>query len=117
MAQTAVTIPTNPGAPRVTQVTRPSTFTPGVPLAKQVTESPADELARLQAENAALKAKLARPQAALSMRVSEKGALSLYGLGRFPLTLYRGQWERVLGASDAIRQFLADHVDELATKA
>ena len=61
------------------------------------------EIERLRAENEALK-KPARGQ--MSLKVSEKGALSVYGLGRFPVTLYREQWEKLLGMSDEIRSFI-----------
>ena len=53
---------------------------------------------------------------ALTMKVSEKGALSIYGLGRFPVTLYAGQWERLLAATDAIRAFMTANASLLATK-
>ena len=56
------------------------------------------EIERLRAENEALK-KPARGQ--MSLKVSEKGALSVYGLGRFPVTLYREQWEKLLGMMQA----------------
>jgi hypothetical protein len=61
------------------------------------------ELARLRGENAALKARKVR---AKSLKVSEKGAASLYGLGRFPVTLYKEQWVVVLDMADEIRAFL-----------
>lgn len=48
----------------------------------------------------------AQPARKISMKVSEKGALSLYGLGRFPVTLYRTQWERLL-APDQVKATLA----------
>ena len=70
------------------------------------------EIERLRAENDALK-KPARGQ--LSLRVSEKGALSVYGMGRFPVTLYREQWEKLLGMSDQIRQFIQEN-DHLLKK-
>jgi hypothetical protein len=70
------------------------------------------EIERLRAENEALK-KPARGQ--LSLRVSEKGALSVYGMGRFPVTLYREQWEKLLGMSDQIQQFIKDN-DQLLKK-
>ena len=53
----------------------------------------------------------------LTMRVSEKGALSVYGLGRFPVTLYRGQWERLFDASRDIKLFIEQNADLLAVKA
>jgi hypothetical protein len=68
------------------------------------------EIERLRAENEALKKPAAR--GAMSLKVSEKGALSVYGMGRFPVTLYREQWEKLLGLSDEIRQFIQanDHL-------
>ncbi len=62
------------------------------------------ELARLRAENESLKKPAG--QAQLSLRISEKGGLSVYGLGRFPVTLYKEQWTKLLAASDAIRAFI-----------
>jgi hypothetical protein len=50
------------------------------------------------------------------MKVSDKGALSVYGLGRFPVTLYRGQWERLLSLVPAIQEFIKNNSDKLATK-
>ncbi len=64
------------------------------------------EIERLRAENEQLK-KPTRGQ--MSLRVSEKGALSVYGLGRFPVTLYREQWEKLLGFGDEIRRFIHDN--------
>lgn len=60
----------------------------------------------------------ARPVAKMSCKVSEKGALSVYGLGRFPVTLYRGQWERLLADENVamIRQFIANNAATLVTK-
>ena len=45
----------------------------------------------------------------MSLKVSEKGALSVYGLGRFPVTLYREQWDKLLGMADHIRQFIEEN--------
>jgi hypothetical protein len=70
------------------------------------------ELDRLRAENESLK----RPRGQMSMKVSEKGALSVYGLGRFPVTLYREQWEKLLGMSDEIKTFIQQHDGELKKK-
>ncbi|HMC62726.1 MAG TPA: hypothetical protein VKJ01_26265 [Candidatus Solibacter sp.] len=72
------------------------------------------ELERLRAENEALKKPSSRGQ--LSLKVSEKGALSVYGLGRFPVTLYREQWEKLLGLSDAIREFIKANDQTLKKK-
>jgi hypothetical protein len=70
------------------------------------------EIERLRAENETLK----RPRGQTSLRVSEKGALSVYGLGRFPVTLYREQWEKLLAMADEIRQFIADNDRQLKRK-
>ena len=72
------------------------------------------EIERLRAENEALKKPAGRGQ--ISLRVSEKGALSVYGLGRFPVTLYREQWEKLLGISDQIRDFIRDNDAALKKK-
>ena len=70
-------------------------------------------LARLRHENAALKKGAAT---GLRMKVSEKGALSIYGMGRFPVTLYKEQWLKLLDMADEIRSFIATHDRELKTK-
>ena len=72
------------------------------------------ELEKLRAENAALKKPAARGQ--LYLKVSEKGGLSVYGLGRFPVTLYREQWEKLLGLADTIKQFIAENDAALKKK-
>ncbi len=71
------------------------------------------ELARLKAENEALKQKRS---SAVSMKVSEKGGVSVYGLGRFPVTLYQEQWAKLLAMSDEIKTFIADNKDKLKVK-
>ena len=71
------------------------------------------ELERLRAENAALKGRAAK---GLTFKVSEKGAVSVYGLGRFPVTLYKEQWSKLLDRADDIKAFLAEHDQELKTK-
>lgn len=71
------------------------------------------ELERLRAENAALKKVGAK---GVSMKVSEKGGLSIYGLGRFPVTLYKEQWTKLLDMSEEIRTFLREHDSELKAK-
>lgn len=73
------------------------------------------ELARLKAENEALKTK--KPGAGtLSMKVSEKGALSIYGMGRFPVTLYKEQWQKLLAVAEDIKTFIKDNDHLLKTK-
>ena len=71
------------------------------------------ELERLRQENARLKGQQVR---GVSMKVSEKGALSVYGLGRFPVTLYKEQWVRLLAVADDIRAFIKDNDAALKTK-
>ena len=71
------------------------------------------EVERLRAENEALKAKISRPT---SIRVSQKGALSVYGLGRFPVTLYKEQWLKLLGMADDIKRFIAENEARLKVK-
>ncbi|MCX6096822.1 MAG: hypothetical protein NT125_08990 [Candidatus Bipolaricaulota bacterium] len=71
------------------------------------------ELERLRAENEALKAKTTR---ATAIKVSEKGGVSVYGLGRFPVTLYKEQWLKLLGMADEIKAFIAENESKLKTK-
>ena len=71
------------------------------------------ELERLRAENAALKSQATR---GISIKVSEKGGVSVYGLGRFPVTLYKEQWAKLLELADDIRAFIKAHDAELKTK-
>jgi hypothetical protein len=73
------------------------------------------ELARLKAENEALKEKQKRG-AAVSMKVSEKGAVSVYGLGRFPVTLYQEQWVKLLSLADDIKEFIEANKASLKVK-
>ena len=79
-------------------------------------ENPQDELARLRAENEALKKPQAAKRGQLRLKVSEKGGLSVYGLGRFPVTLYVEQWEYLLGFTDDIKRFIEENRDKLKTK-
>ncbi len=71
------------------------------------------ELERLKAENQALKA---RGSKGVSMKVSEKGGVSIYGLGRFPVTLYQEQWLKLLDLADDIRSFIRDNEGQLKKK-
>jgi hypothetical protein len=82
-------------------------------LRHPVSEDMQAELERLRAENEALK-KTGRNK--LGMKVSEKGALSVYGMGRFPVTLYKEQWLRLLAMSDEIKAFIDANNDVLKTK-
>ena len=71
------------------------------------------ELDRLRNENAALKK---GALSSLRLKVSEKGALSVYGMGRFPVTLYKEQWLKLLGMADEIRAFIAANDAQLKAK-
>jgi len=71
------------------------------------------EMERLRAENEALKAKLSRPT---TIKVSEKGAVSVYGLGRFPVTLYKEQWVKLLSMTEDIRRFIAENDSRLRVR-
>jgi hypothetical protein len=71
------------------------------------------ELERLKAENAQLKSQRSR---AVSLKVSEKGGVSVYGLGRFPVTLYKEQWTKLLAMADEIRTFIKENDAQLKAK-
>ena len=72
------------------------------------------ELARLRAENEALRSRVRK---GTSLRVSDKGGVSVYGLGRFPVTLYKEQWTKLLAMADEIRAFIRENDGQLKTKA
>ncbi len=82
-------------------------------IATKPASTDAEIIAALRAQIAAMKSAPARQ---LTMKVSTKGAASIYGLGRFPVTLYATQWERLLASADDIRAFLATNASLLATK-
>lgn len=71
------------------------------------------ELERLKAENEKLKSRQTR---GVSLKVSEKGGVSVYGLGRFPVTLYKEQWTKLLDMADDIRHFIRENEARLKTK-
>ena len=80
-------------------------------------ETAEQKLARLEAENQALWEQVEqRKTSQLRLKVSEKGGLSLYGLGRFPVTLYKEQWARLLDYTDEIRSFLKANDQQLKAK-
>lgn len=72
-----------------------------------------DRIKQLEAENSKLKAAADRP---VTLKVSDKGGVSVYGLGRFPVTLYQEQWEKLLAQADAIKEFIADNKSRLKVK-
>jgi len=81
-----------------------------------MTDTEREELERLRQENAELRTKVQRGKN-LELKVSQKGAVSVYGLNRFPVTLYKEQWERLLEFQEQIRDFIRDHESELAVRA
>jgi len=76
-------------------------------------EDAQDELARLRKENEALRK---GASSGIRMKVSEKGAVSIYGMGRFPVTLYKEQWLRLLDMAAEIRAFIAANEAQLKKK-
>ncbi|HEX5606746.1 MAG TPA: hypothetical protein VFY96_09540 [Candidatus Binatia bacterium] len=80
-------------------------------------ETAEEKLARLEAENKALKDQIEqRKPGQLRLKISEKGGLSVYGLGRFPVTLYKEQWKRLLEHAEEIKTFLEQNEQQLKTK-
>ena len=80
-------------------------------------ETAEQKLARLEAENRALREQVAqRKPGELRLKISEKGGLSVYGLGRFPVTLYKEQWKRLLDHADEIKKFLDENDHHLKAK-
>jgi hypothetical protein len=71
------------------------------------------EVERLRAENEKLKSQRSR---SVSLKVSEKGGVSVYGLGRFPVTLYKEQWAKLLSMADEIREFIKENEPSLKAK-
>ena len=75
------------------------------------------KVARLEAENRALKEQVEqRRTGQLRLKISEKGGLSVYGLGRFPVTLYKEQWIRLLEQTEEIKEFLKENDQQLKVK-
>jgi hypothetical protein len=73
------------------------------------------QLEALRAENEALRAAKSAPKA-LSIKVSEKGGVSVYGLGRFPVTLYKSQWDRLIAHIPEVTSFMAANASKLTEK-
>ena len=83
-------------------------------MAEETTEQ---KLARLEAENRALREQAEeRKPGQLRLKVSEKGGLSVYGLGRFPVTLYKEQWTKLLDNVEEIKKFLQENDHQLKAK-
>jgi hypothetical protein len=83
-----------------------------------ISQSMAQELASLRAENANLKAvALEKAVSRVSIKVSAKGAVSLYGFGKWPITLYAETWLKVFAMADTVKAFIVAHKSELSVKA
>lgn len=74
-------------------------------------EQMVEKMAEMQAQLDGMK------RGKVSLKVTEKGGVSVYGLGRFPVTLYKGQWERLLGAKEQIEAFIKANEASLSVKA
>ncbi|MBF0312752.1 MAG: hypothetical protein HQK50_04595 [Oligoflexia bacterium] len=87
-------------------------------MSNKTQEELAEELAKLKAENEELKknARVKSSPGQISYRVSEKGGVSVYGLGRFPVTLYKEQWKRLLERAEDIKAFLKENDHLLKNK-
>lgn len=81
----------------------------------RMTDDERRELELLRAENARLRANAPKPKA-VSFKVSEKGAISAYGLGRFPVTLYVSQWEKLIAAGQELVDFIKANDEKLSRK-
>ena len=78
----------------------------GTPVAAANVPTTAELLARIaQLESE----KALRDKASMTLKVSDKGAVSVYGMGRFPVTLYAAQWERILAAKEMFLEFIKAH--------
>lgn len=88
-------------------------FAPVVPVKTQEQLLLEAEIERLRGENESLRN---RPVSRLSLKISEKGALSVYGMGRFPVTLYREQWEKLLAMGEEIKAFIQANQHRLKLK-
>jgi hypothetical protein len=80
-------------------------------ILRNLVQDDLDELNRLRAENAALK-----QRSVLTLKVTDKGGVSVYGMGRFPVTLYKSQWEKIIDNIDDLKRFIVANNDRLATK-
>ena len=82
----------------------------------QTPEEMQAELEKLKAENENLKKKSGGRTGELTFKVSQKGALSVYGMGRFPVTLYKEQWQRLLARKEDIEAFIEENDADLKVK-
>ncbi len=81
-----------------------------------MTQSDEDLKARIAELEGQLEQEKAKSKKAIRLQVSQKGGVSLYGIRRFPITFYVEEWEKILGMSEEIREFMASHANELTRK-
>jgi hypothetical protein len=84
-------------------------------MSEKTAEELQAELEQLKAENEKLKASKSR-SGELSFKVSQKGAVSVYGMGRFPVTLYKEQWDRLLAKAEELKVFIKENESQLTVK-
>ena len=77
---------------------------------------PQSQLATLSREQLEAMVMASHKARKVTLKVTEKGGVSMYGLGRFPVTLYRGQWERLIAAADDVTSFIAANASLLSVK-
>jgi len=81
-----------------------------------MTDLELQELMNLRLENEKLKKEVANKAKSGGIKISTKGGISVYGLGRFPVTLYSKQWDKLLGKAEEIKKFIEANKDKLTTK-
>ena len=81
-----------------------------------MSESNEDLKRRVAELEGQLEGEKAKQKKATYLKVSQKGAVSLYGIRRFPVTFYQEEWDRILGMADDIRSFITEHEAELTRK-
>jgi hypothetical protein len=86
------------------------------PTQEQINASMMAELARLKAENDALRARVPAAKTDGGFKVTDKGAISFYHGSRFPVTLYLSQWEKLIASIPHLQGFIETHRDKLAVK-
>jgi hypothetical protein len=86
------------------------------PTQDQINAANLAELARLRAENEALRNAMPKAKTDGGFKVTDKGAISFYHGSRFPVTLYLSQWERLIGSIDHLKGFIEANREKLAVK-
>jgi len=81
-----------------------------------MSESEDDLKRQIEELKSELEAEKSKSSKSISLKVSQKGAVSLYGIRRFPVTFYREEWSRILDMEGEIRRFIEEHSSELKAK-